>query len=114
MWRVALPAAVVWMAGVVRMAVVVLVRVVVLMLVDEHVDLRPHQRPALHPLARQPIAAHGQLLQLAAHHLFRHAEVEERAERHVPGDAAEAIEVQLAAAQIVVAHVCFRLMSAAA
>ena len=61
----------------------------------------------------EPIALHRQLVELPTHHLLRHAEVEQRPQRHVAGDAGEAVEVELRAAQP--AHAgTLRLMSDAA
>ena len=103
--------------SVVRVIVSVMrVRVIVMRrrVVDEHVNLRAHQGAALHALARQPIVRERQLRQLGAHDLLGHAQVEQRAQRHVTRDARETVEIQLGALQLTHVYRVFRLMSDAA
>jgi len=98
-------------AVLVPLVAVVVLRVRMLF-VDEHVNLGADERAPFDALAREPIVLHRQLVELAAHGGLGDAEIEQRAERHVAGDAGEAVEVELRANQL--AHEVFLLMRDAA
>jgi hypothetical protein len=85
---------------IVRMRVLMRGRGRVRLSVDDDMHLRADERPALHALALEPEAGDRQLRQCRAHDVLRHAEIEQRTQRHVARDAGEAVEVQLAPAQL--------------
>jgi hypothetical protein len=64
-------------------------------LADEDADLGAHEGATANALAGELVVLQRQPRQLVAHHLLGHAQVEQRPQRHVAGDARETIEVQL-------------------
>jgi hypothetical protein len=112
------------MVVIVMMVVVIVMMMVMLVLVcvlvhfrvrgfDVDMSFGADERAALHALVPEAVTGERELAQLAGDGVERHAGVEQRAQRHVAGDAREAVEVQRASTQRAHASL-LRFMSAAA
>ena len=104
---------------VVRVVRVVLVVVVVVVVIVEHVpggvdgDVRRRDAVLDHALDLQALAARPDGIERVADHVDRHAEVDQRAEHHVAGGAARAVDVEVQALHRFTSRAIFTAATAA-